>query len=188
MYAKRIAERVKRIRLQKEMTQEVLAIRAGLTKGYVSLLESGKKVPAISTLYRLATALGVGLGDFFEEAKDTPEIVITRNGEGVRISSKNSFGYEYEALATGKTDKFMDPFFVSVSPGKKGNEFVHKGQEFMYVIEGALKLTYKGKEHILNPEIARISNPARAINWKHTMKSRFEFSASIQTVLGVFQV
>ncbi len=63
---KNLGMKIRERRINKGLTQDVLSLRAGLTKSYVSLLEAGKKVPAISTLARIATALGINLGDFFE--------------------------------------------------------------------------------------------------------------------------
>ena len=57
-----IAQRIKDIRLAKGLTQDTLGVRAGLTRSYISLLEAGKKVPAISTLYKLSNVLGVNIG------------------------------------------------------------------------------------------------------------------------------
>ncbi len=144
-----IAQRIKDIRLAKGLTQDTLGVRAGLTRSYISLLEAGKKVPAISTLYKLSNVLGVNIGDFFDSQSDSPRIVICRESERVPVSDNTSFGYGYEALATEKKDKIMDPFYVKVSPGRKKTEFVHKGEEFMYVTEGTLKLAYGDREYIL---------------------------------------
>ena len=106
-------------------------------------------MPAISTLYNLSNVLGVNMGDFFESESNSPKIVVCREIDRVPISDKTSFGYGYEALAVQKKDKIMDPFFTKVSPGRKKTEFVHKGEEFMFVTEGTLKLTYGGEEYIL---------------------------------------
>lgn len=143
-----IAKRIREIRIEKGLTQETLAVRAGLTRSYVSLLENGKKIPAISTLYRVASVLGVKMGDFFDTESESPNIVIIRQADCVPMSN-GSFGYAYAFLAIEKKDKIMDPFFVRVSPGKKRTEFVHRGEELMYVTDGKLKLTYGGEEFIL---------------------------------------
>jgi len=61
-----LGKRIKLIRIKKRLTQEGLAARSGLTKSYISLLEAGKKIPAISTLSRIAVAFGMRIGEFFE--------------------------------------------------------------------------------------------------------------------------
>jgi DNA-binding XRE family transcriptional regulator len=49
------------------LTQEQLAVRAGMSQQYISDLERGKLNPTIVTLYELATALGVGVVELVRE-------------------------------------------------------------------------------------------------------------------------
>ena len=62
----RLAMRLKRLRKVRKMTQEQLAGRAGLTRGYVARLETGRHDPALSTLEKLAKALRVKVADLLE--------------------------------------------------------------------------------------------------------------------------
>jgi transcriptional regulator with XRE-family HTH domain len=63
---KRLAIQIKRFRAAREMTQVVLAEKAGLTQVHVARLESGKHDPTLGTLQRLAKALKVTVGDLVE--------------------------------------------------------------------------------------------------------------------------
>jgi transcriptional regulator with XRE-family HTH domain len=152
-----LGQRIKQIRLNKGLTQENLAVRSGLTKSYISLLEAGKKVPAIYTLSNIAGALGISIGDFFDHTADSSSVAVVRKAERVRIAKNGSpFGYIYEALAVQKRDRLMDPFIVKILPVDKSNanssdvEFEHAGEEFDYIIEGSAKYIVNGQEHILN--------------------------------------
>ena len=71
---KNLGKRIKQIRNKKGLTQEALSGRSGLTKSYISLLEAGKKIPAISTLSGIAVALGMTIGDFFESEDGGPGV------------------------------------------------------------------------------------------------------------------
>jgi transcriptional regulator with XRE-family HTH domain len=51
--------RLKRLRVAKDMSQALLAKRAGLTREYVNKLEAGKQDPSLTTISALAKALGV---------------------------------------------------------------------------------------------------------------------------------
>ena len=55
--SKRFGENLKRIRLKKDMSQTDLAEKIRADKGYVSLLENGKKNPTILTVEKVARAL-----------------------------------------------------------------------------------------------------------------------------------
>ena len=58
---------LKRIRLQKGLTQRALAAWVGVTQPYIVMLEMGKRTnPSLQLLQRLAKALAVPLGDFLE--------------------------------------------------------------------------------------------------------------------------
>ena len=72
-----LGDKIKQLRLQCDLTQEELANRCELSKGYISQLENDLTSPSIATLTDILTALGTTLKDFFteeeEEEKDTEE-------------------------------------------------------------------------------------------------------------------
>jgi transcriptional regulator with XRE-family HTH domain len=60
----RLGAVVRRLRLRQDLTQEVLARRAGVTQGHLSKIESGERPnPSVATLKRLARALGASVGE-----------------------------------------------------------------------------------------------------------------------------
>jgi transcriptional regulator with XRE-family HTH domain len=61
--ARRLGARVVALRAEAGLTQERLAWEAGLAKGYLSQVESGKRVPSIPVVFALATRLGVSAAD-----------------------------------------------------------------------------------------------------------------------------
>jgi transcriptional regulator with XRE-family HTH domain len=56
---KLVGRNVKRIRLEKALTQEQLAALSGFSQQYLSGLEAGRRNPTMLSIYELATALGV---------------------------------------------------------------------------------------------------------------------------------
>ncbi len=56
---KLVGRNVARLRREKGVTQEALAVRSGFSQQYLSDLERGKRNPSIVTIYELAQALGV---------------------------------------------------------------------------------------------------------------------------------
>ena len=65
-----IGSKLKEIRTLKGLTQEELADRAELSKGFISQLERNLTSPSIATLTDILQCLGTTLGEFFNE---TPE-------------------------------------------------------------------------------------------------------------------
>ncbi|OGR23178.1 MAG: hypothetical protein A2277_05470 [Desulfobacterales bacterium RIFOXYA12_FULL_46_15] len=150
----KVSQKIRELRMLKGLDQQTLAQRAGLARSYITLIESGKKTAAVSTLALIADALGVVVGEFFEDTETfrSPKIAVNRNIEVQPSSKKTSYGYTYTPLSREKKKKIMDPFFVRLEPNSKQKyDFVHKGEEFDYIIQGKLKLSYEGEEIILEP-------------------------------------
>ena len=63
----KIGDRVRRLRMQRGLTQEELADRCELSKGFISLLERDLTSPSIATLMDILESLGTDLKNFFSE-------------------------------------------------------------------------------------------------------------------------
>ncbi len=144
-----IGEKLKRLRLSRGFTQEELAERADLTKGFISLLERDKTSPSIATLQQILDVLGVSLQQFFSE--DTPSKIVFTKKERVPLYDEPE-GIKSMLLIPGVEDKKIDPRLVVVKPGGETfSEDYHQGEEFGFVIEGNIELwldetRYKLKE------------------------------------------
>jgi transcriptional regulator with XRE-family HTH domain len=62
----RLAQAIQRRRLERRLTQEELAAKAGITRGYLARLETGRHEPTLTTLQRLAKALKVTVADLIK--------------------------------------------------------------------------------------------------------------------------
>ena len=60
-----IGKNISKYRRRKSLTSETLAYENGFSKGYLSDLENGKKIPSVMMLHTLSVALGVSIKDFF---------------------------------------------------------------------------------------------------------------------------
>lgn len=65
-----IGKKIKNLRTLNGLTQEELADRCELTKGFISQLENNNNEPSISTLQDILTALGTNLKEFFSDDED----------------------------------------------------------------------------------------------------------------------
>ena len=81
-----IGEKIKNLRTILGLTQEELAERAELTKGFISQLERGLTSPSVSSLEDVLEALGTNISDFFKEEKN----------ERVVFSKKDAFETIFE--------------------------------------------------------------------------------------------
>lgn len=146
---KGLGEYIKRIRKNKGITQETLAVRIGVTRSYISLIESGRKIPAIATLYKLSNILGVDFFNFFSDKDGDIPAAVYKNINQKNLLNYNTKGYEYKVIFQDKKNKIMDIFIIKVSPGKKSSEFIHEGEEFMLILSGKLKVIHGSIEYIL---------------------------------------
>jgi transcriptional regulator with XRE-family HTH domain len=147
----KIAEKIKNLRIGKNITLDTLAERTGFTKGYLSKLENAKKVPPIATLSRIARALGIEIADFFDRGTDDTSYCIVRKGERKPVIRNGAlFGYYYESIAYGKHHKKMEPFIITLTPHAKDHTiFDHRGEELMFVLEGKMKVFLGDERHLL---------------------------------------
>lgn len=64
---KKIADKIRKIRLEKGLTQEKLALEAGVNRAYIGYIETGKRKPSVETLEKIAKSLHVKLVDLFDD-------------------------------------------------------------------------------------------------------------------------
>jgi transcriptional regulator with XRE-family HTH domain len=150
MNERTIGARIRRLRREGGRTLTSLAAEAGMAKGTLSKIENGQVSAPVSSLLRLADAMGVPLADFFVEEDAARPFVLTRRGAGRPITRDGSrFGYAYEALALGRRRKLAEPFLLTVNPGDPPGAFRHGGEEFIFMLAGTLAFTIDGEELVL---------------------------------------
>lgn len=153
-----IGNKVRELRQKNHLTLQDLAVKTGLSKPFISQIENNKVVPPVATLFRLARALKVALGHFFQESVEDDRIAITRKKERVRLDrrphqEKGLVHYIYTALETKKSNKSMEPFLVEF-PTQEKEEMVflsHEGEEFLYVMEGQVEFRTLDRVETLDP-------------------------------------
>jgi len=143
---KRIGERIKRLRLKKSMGLVELGRHTGLSASFLSQLETGRVVPTLRNLSRIAMVFSKDLSYFFETE---PQALfrIHRRKERVRLPQTGVEvpAYFFESLGYMVPDRQMDPYFAEFVPLTKGQEpkaHKHPGAEFLYVLEGELELRH----------------------------------------------
>ncbi|WP_040227187.1 helix-turn-helix domain-containing protein [Bhargavaea cecembensis] len=141
-----LGETIKKLRKERKMTLKDVAGRTGFSISFISQLERGVSSATLESLKKIAVALGVSPGDFFEDERTEPD-----NGSYMyeRIAS---YGIHYQNLATGFDAPDFMPMRVRLKPGENGGRpITHAGQEFVYVLEGVLTVELGGSLHELGP-------------------------------------
>ncbi len=152
---KRIGERIKYLRQRKQMGLVELGRHTGLSASFLSQLETGRVVPTLRNLARIAMVFSKDMSFFFEPEK--PELFrITRAADRHRQpqTGVDDPGYFFESLghvpgfARGESGKRITPYiaeFLAASETRQPRAHRHSGMEFLYVLEGHLKLVHDGK-------------------------------------------
>jgi transcriptional regulator with XRE-family HTH domain len=114
-----------------------LAVKAGMSQPFLSNLEAGRSLPSITTLYRLAAALGVGANDLLPP--QPTEITVVRAGEGVSSPVDDTPDAAASRFLLGGRNQLLEVHEFDVLPGQHlGSWFEHDGEDLVVVLHGAL--------------------------------------------------
>jgi uncharacterized cupin superfamily protein/DNA-binding Xre family transcriptional regulator len=154
---KSIGAKIVALRESKSISRNELAERSGLTPEQVEAIEEQSIIASLSALMKIARSLGVRLGTFLDD-DNTLWPVIVRNEEAKRtisfssqVSSSHS-NLNFFSLAGSKAGRHIEPFLIDIQPANN-QELVlstHEGEEFLYVLEGAIKISYGNTEEVLH--------------------------------------
>jgi len=149
---KRIGERIKFLRQRKHMGLVELGRYTGLSASFLSQLETGRVVPTLRNLARIAMVFSRDLSYFFEPER--PELFrIQRASERQRLPQTGAADpdYFFESLGQVPTEQMIAPYvaeFVS-GGGRSPSPHQHTGAEFLYMLSGRLRLMHEGRTEIL---------------------------------------
>lgn len=139
-----LGEKIKDLRLSCELTQEELADRCELTKGYISQLENDLTSPSIATLIDILSALGTSLHEFFNKDDQEEKIVFSKS----EFIEKATDEYVLNWLVPNAQKNAMEPIHIVLNEGSTTDEdFPHEGEEFGFVLKGEIVIVL-GKRKI----------------------------------------
>ena len=165
-----IGERIKRLRLQRGLTQEELADRCELSKGFISLLERDLTSPSIATLTGVLECLGTDLTAFFS-AQTEEKLVFSEEDTYIKEDDETLKGSIRWLVPTAQKNE-MEPILVEMAAGGETDwDNPHEGEEFGYVLAGAVQIELgdrivkarKGESfYFKTTEPHRLLNPGKA--------------------------
>ena len=144
-----IGKKLKGLRIMKNLTQEELADRAELSKGFISQIERNLTSPSISTLMDILQCLGTDLKEFFSDSEDS-QIVFRKSDyfEKTDAELKNTIPW----IIPNAQKNTIEPIYLTLQAGGSTcPDTPHEGEEFGYVLQGAVSIhlgnkTYKAKK------------------------------------------
>ena len=144
-----IGNKLKELRVLKGLTQEELADRSELSKGFISQLERNLTSPSITTLMDILQCLGTSIGEFFNEAPDE-QIVFGKQDYFIKVDTE--YKNEIKWIIPNAQKNTMEPIYLTLEAGGSTcPDTPHEGEEFGYILQGTVSIhlgnkTYKAKK------------------------------------------
>lgn len=141
----KIGDKIRRLRIEKQLTQEELANRCELSKGFISQVENDLTSPSIATLMDILEILGTNLTEFFSDAKEE-QITFTR--DDMFETENEDLKYRLSWLVPNAQKNEMEPIMITLEPeGQYIEEEPHEGEEFGFVLSGSIHLHLGKKKY-----------------------------------------
>jgi transcriptional regulator with XRE-family HTH domain len=133
-----VGGRLRELRESRGISMRTLATRSSLSANALSMIERGKTSPSVSTLYKLADALGVSITAFFGPESERKQVVFMKADERTRMSFSRGM---FEGLGGEQFTGRVAPFVLTLESGSSSgpHDIVHTGHEFVFCLRGQLE-------------------------------------------------
>lgn len=154
-----IGEKMRTLRLRRNMGLVELGKHTGLSAALLSKLERGKLFPTLPTLLRIAMVYSVGLEYFFNDERKRRVVSLVRKQDRVHFSERpgvQDVPFSFECLDFKASERKMSAFvaeFHEVTP-EKLRPHQHPGVELLYLLKGSLTLKIGSEEFQLEADDA----------------------------------
>lgn len=134
-----VGNRIKNLRLQKNLTQEELAERTDLSKGYISQVERDLSMPSLEVFFSILEVLGCTPKEFFDEESEQQKVVYPKE-EGAEFEDPEK-GYLLKWLVPESNEKEMEPVELLLKKNGSFKQFSpSKAETFVIVKKGRICL------------------------------------------------
>jgi len=146
-----LGRKLKLLRLRQGLTLDAVTGKAGCSRSMLSKIENGKAFPSLSTLANLALAVGCTPSSLMD-SDEGGSTGAAFNSASSETGRRADAGYRFLALAEGRANKMMDPFIITASSKDvQPHALSHPGEEFIYVLEGAMDMRVGKVSYRLSP-------------------------------------
>jgi len=154
--AKGIGQKIRRLRLKRSMGLVELGDQVGLSASFLSQVETGRVVPTLRNLARIAMVFKKELSEFFSEDNETV-CRLSRAKDRIRllVGEKDATFLISDSLSVLVPDRSMVPCIAEFLPGVEGAAFhpqLFPGLELVYVIDGPLTVSTDKKTELLHAQ------------------------------------
>jgi len=161
-----VGRRIKQYRQKHNLTLKEIEARVSVSATHVSEIERGKTSPTIGALSRIAKAFDMDPAEFLI-SEDLPKVHVTKKADRSRIRYEHT-GMVAHPLTGPIEGQSISAAEVEFEPGMTEVKLsAHAGEEFMYVTEGTVEVTVKGRTILLREGDSlhfRADLPHRVVN------------------------
>jgi len=142
-----ISGKIRNLRKEQDLTLKDLSEKTGLSVSFLSQVENGYSSLAITSLKKIAEALNVTMNYFFKTPEVHNFLVKTEEEKAFKIEGSNS---EFIRISGDFTGRKIESLIIIIPPEQMhGNKSNHPGEEFVYVLEGALIVNLAGMDYLV---------------------------------------
>ena len=165
-----VATSLREFREARGISMRTLATKSGLSANALSMIERGKTSPSVSTLYKLADALGVSITAFFGAETEKRQIVFLKSDERTRMSFTRGV---FEALGGEQFSGRVEPFMLTLESGSFSgpHNIVHTGHEFVFCLRGQLEYHVEKQDYLLSAGDSLLFASKLQHRWKNPSKN-----------------
>lgn len=132
------------------MTIDDVAGRTGLSRAYISQVETSKASPSLQTVKRLCDVLNVSPAVLFENP--SAQCVVLPAGRQKVLHFETTRGEDVFTKVINilsEPNRKLELVRIELSPGNTAGDHAHPGEEIFYVLEGEVTITHGDRSHIL---------------------------------------
>ncbi|MBI4732858.1 MAG: cupin domain-containing protein [Chloroflexi bacterium] len=145
-----VGETIHRLRVARNISMRSLANASGLSANAISMIERGAASPSVSTLYKLADALGAPVTAFFGTPESPRQVIFLKANGRSRVPIPRGI---WEGLGGEQFVGRVEPFVLTLDTGADSGShaMVHTGHEFVFCLQGKVEYEVEGQPFLLTP-------------------------------------
>ena len=162
----RLTDRLRSRRKELKLTLKDVAEKSGLSFSFISQVERGLTLPSLTSLLALARALDTSINRFLEQ----PEGNTSDTRHNLRVPyALGPNSATYERLSSKFPGSVLNSALITEPPGRRTEPMSHEGEEFIFIVEGALTVEIEGAFYQLEQgDSLHFASTRTHTTWNHT--------------------
>jgi transcriptional regulator with XRE-family HTH domain len=166
-----VGERLRELRMERGMSMRALGRLSGLSTNALSMIERSLTSPSVSTLYKIADALGVPITAFFRLEPPKQDVVFRKSNQRSRVAFPRGV---WEGLGGESFIGGVEPLLLTLEVGANSGQFgmLHGGHEFVMCLEGLLEYEVEKNRYLLEPGDSLLFAAQLQHRWRNASKGK----------------